>query len=145
MTQRYWSEVRAGDVLPRLHFPLTVFRLVVAAGAVRDFNSNHHNSEFARASGAPEMYANTVFLQGMWEKSIRQFIGLRGVIRSIHGFKMNSFNCAGTTVAVRGEVVRTWREGSEGLVEIRVWSENEGRTSVGPGLVTVTLPISGQA
>jgi acyl dehydratase len=145
MTQRCWDEVRAGDVLGPVAFPLSVYRLVVAAGAVRDFNSIHHNSEFARASGAPEMYANTLFLQGMWERTVREYIGLAGQIRRIAGFRMNSFNCAGTTVVVRGEVVRAWLEGATGLAEIRVWSENGGRVSVGPGLVTVTLPRAGDA
>lgn len=142
MTQRTWDDARPGDVLGPVDFPLSVYRLVVAAGAVRDFNSIHHNSEFARASGAPEMYANTLFLQGMWERTVREYIGLAGQIRRLAGFRMNHFSCAGTTVVVRGEVVRTWLDGATGLAEIRVWSENEGRVSVGPGLVTVSLPRS---
>lgn len=144
MTQRHWDDVATGETLGPIDFPLSVFRLVVAAGAVRDFNSMHHNSEFARAGGAPEMYASTVFLQGMWERAVRDYIGLAGTIRSIRNFRMNSFNCAGTTVTVRGEVVRSWREDGSGLVEIRMWSENQGRVSVGPGSVIVELPVKAQ-
>jgi acyl dehydratase len=142
--QRHWEQVRVGDRLGPVAFPLSVYRLVVAAGAVRDFNSIHHNSEFARASGAPEMYANTMFLQGMWERTVRGYIGLAGTIRRLAGFRMNFFNCAGTTVVVHGEVLRTWRDGDTGLVEIKVWSENGGKVSVGPGTVTVTLPLTVQ-
>jgi hypothetical protein len=43
---------------------------------------------------------------------------------------------------VKGEVVRKWREGDEGFVEIKMWSENGGRMTVGPGLATITLPLA---
>ena len=81
-----------------------MYRLVVEAGANRDFNAIHHNSEFAQASGAPEMYANTTFLLGMWERAVREFIGLEGRIVGIKGFRMTSFNVVGQTVTVQGRV-----------------------------------------
>jgi acyl dehydratase len=117
-----------------------VYRLVVEAGANRDFNAIHHNSEFARASGAPEMYANTTFLLGMWERSVREFIGLQGRIRAIKGFRMKSFNVVGQTVTVKGRVDRTWLDGQTALADLEVWSENDQGVSVGPGTVTVSLP-----
>jgi acyl dehydratase len=142
MSQRTWDSVEVGETLEPLAFPITIYRLVVAAGANRDFNAIHHNAEFARASGAPDIYANTLLLQGMWERAAREFIGLAGTIRQLRGFRMNSFNCVGETVVVRGEVVRKWREGDDGLVELRMWSENGERVSVGPGAMVVTLPLA---
>ena len=139
--QRHWDDVEEGDELPTLAFRLTVYRLVVEAGANRDFNSIHHNSEFARASGAPEMYANTGFLLGMWERTIREFIGLDGTIRRIAGFRMKRFNTVGRTVTVRGRVVRKRRDGDDALLDVEMWSEIDGDVTVGPGTVTVTLPV----
>ena len=138
--QRYWDDVAEGDDVPAVAFPLSVYRLVVEAGANRDFNSIHHNSEFARESGAPEMYANTGFLLGMWERTVREFVGLEGDIRRITGFRMRRFNTAGRTVVVRGTVMRTWRDDGDGFVELEVRSEVGGEVTVGPGTVTVTLP-----
>ena len=140
-TQRYWEDVEEGQGLPDVAFPLSVYRLVVEAGANRDFNSIHHNSEFARASGAPDMYANTGFLLGMWERAIREFVGLDGAIRRISGFRMSKFNTVGQTVTVRGRVARRWLEGDDALVDLEVWSEAAGAVTVGPGTVTVTLPL----
>lgn len=142
MTQLTWEDVEVGDAIGPLTFPLSVYRLVVAAGANRDFNSIHHNSEYAQASGAPEMYANTLFLQGMWERAVRDYIGVSGTIRKLVGFRMKSFNCVGETVVVAGEVVRKWHEGELGLAEIKIWSENGERLTVGPGTMTVSLPFS---
>jgi acyl dehydratase len=142
MSQRNWNDVCEGDTLVPVEFPLPVYRLIVAAGANRDFNAIHHNSEYAKATGAPEMYANTLFLQGMWERTVRDYIGLGGTLRRIAGFRMKSFNCAGDTVIVKGEVSRKWLEDGHGLAEIKIWSENGGRITVGPGTMTVTLPLA---
>jgi acyl dehydratase len=136
-----WEDLREGDPIPPLRFPLSVYRLVVAAGANRDFNAIHHNTEHARATGAPEMYANTMFLQGMWERALREAIGPAGVIRSLSGFRMRRFNTVGDTVTVRGRVARRWREGGLGLVEFEMWSENRGGVSVGPGRMVAALPL----
>ncbi|KQP14415.1 acyl dehydratase [Pseudorhodoferax sp. Leaf267] len=128
-------------MLPPHSFPLTVHRLVVAAGANRDFNPLHHNSAYAQASGAPEMYANNFFLQGMWEKTVRAWIGPAGTLRALNGFRMRVFSTVGQTVVVRGRVLRTWRDGDAGCVEIALWSETAHGTTVGPGRVVATVPL----
>jgi hypothetical protein len=138
--QRHWEDVQEGDELPAVAFPLSVYRLVVEAGANRDFNAIHHNSEIARTSGAPEMYANTGFLLGMWERAIRGFAGLEGSVRRITGFRMRRFNIVGQTVVVRGRVAGKRREDGDALVELELWSEVDGEVTVGPGTVTVALP-----
>ncbi|HEX4397173.1 MAG TPA: MaoC family dehydratase N-terminal domain-containing protein [Trebonia sp.] len=143
--QRCWEDVTVGQAVPAVRFPLSVYRLVAAAGANRDFNSIHHNSEWARASGAPDMYANVLFLQGMWERCVREFIGTGGLIRQVAGFRMGSFNTVGDVVTVQGSVARVWEEGDAGLAELRVWSRNRHGISVGPGTVTVRVPRRSQA
>ncbi len=139
-TQRYWEDVAEGDDVPAVAFPLSVYRLVVEAGANRDFNSIHHNTEHAQQTGASEMYANNVFLQGMWERTVREFIGLGGKMKSLRGFRMKIFNTVGETVITKGVVRRKWQEGAELLAELEIWSENSHGISVGPGIVTVMLP-----
>jgi len=138
--QRCWDDVQPGEVVAPVAFPLSIYRLVVAAGATRDFNSIHHNRSWAQATGAPDMYANTVFLQGMWERCVRQFIGLAGTIKSVSGFRMGSFNTVGDTVVVRGAVRRVWLDGDESLAELDMRSENRHGVSVGPGRVVVSFP-----
>ncbi len=138
--QKYWDEVIEGEELPSFDFPLSVYRLVMEAGANRDFNSIHHNSDYAKKSGAPEMYANNFFLQGMWEKVVRAYIGNQGVFKSLKKFRMNSFNIVGDTVITKGVVKKKWKDKNEFFVEIEMWSENSRGISVGPGKVVVTLP-----
>lgn len=141
MIQLHWEDVKPGQQLEPLAFPLTIYRLVMAAGANRDFNAIHHNADYARSTGAPDMYANTLFLQGMWERTVREFIGLAGTIRQLRGFRMKSFNLVGTTVIVKGRVRSKVIEDGAGIVEIELWSENDDVVTVGPGCMMVTLPL----
>ena len=67
-SQRMWDDVVEGDQLRGLSFPLTIHRLVVHAGANKDFSAIHHNTEFARHTGASDMYANNVFIQHLTKK-----------------------------------------------------------------------------
>lgn len=134
--QRRVKDVRAGDELTPVNFPITVYRLVMEAGANRDFNSTHHNTEYAQATGAREMYANTLFLLGMWERAVRDWIGPAGKIYSVTGFRMRSFNYAGDTTTVTGKVV-----GIDGtMIRIEMTSINSTGVTVGPGIVAVSLP-----
>jgi hypothetical protein len=51
--QRYFEDVQPGAEIGAVGYPLTVYRLMLAAGGNRDFNSIHHNGEYARSTGAP--------------------------------------------------------------------------------------------
>jgi acyl dehydratase len=140
--QRYFEDVSEGDDVPEVRFPLVIQRMVMEAGANRDFNAIHHNRELAQAGGAPDMYANNSFLQGMWERTVREYIGLDGMIRKIGPFRMRVFNPVGDAVLVRGKVTKKYQEGETNFVEIEMQSvsENNGNVTVGPGPVLVTLP-----
>ncbi len=140
-TQLFFEDVKEGDDVPEVAFPITIQRLVMAAGANRDFNGMHHNREIAQSYGVPEMFCNNFFLQGMWERTVREYIGLRGIIRKIGPFRIRIFNLAGDTVVVKGKVLRKFQQNGQNSVELKMWSENSRGTSVGPGSVLVTLPL----
>jgi len=138
--QRYWDDVNEGDEVEPIDFHMTVWRLALEAGANRDFAPIHHNTEIAQAQGAPEMYANNVFIQSWWERIVREYIGLDGQIKKIGPFRMNIFNVVGETSKTRGRVLRKWQDKGENLVELEIWTETPKGRSVGPGPVLVTLP-----
>jgi acyl dehydratase len=85
MAARSSPRLTARSASAAVSYPLTVYRLVMAADGTRDFNSIHHNGEYARSTGAPDMYASTAFLLGIWERAVRCWIGNAGTIRSIRG------------------------------------------------------------
>jgi hypothetical protein len=86
------------------------------------------------------MYANNVFIQGMWERTVREYIGLGGRFKKTGPFRMRIFNNVGETVVTKGTVKRKWVENGEHLVELEIVSEHSRGISVGPGPVVVSLP-----
>ena len=138
--QRCYEDVNEGDELPPLPMHITVTRLVIEAGANRDFNQIHHNTPVSKATGAPDMYANNVFIQSWWERCVREYIGLDGRIKKVGPFRMRIFNVIGETAVTKGVVKRKWQDAGQNLVELELWTEISKGTSVGPGPVVVTLP-----
>ena len=138
--QLYWEDVNEGDEIPGVSLNITVQRLVMEAGANRDFAPIHHDTVLTQRQGVEEMYANNIFVQGMWERTVREYIGVGGRIRKVGPFRMRIFNQAGYTVTTKGKVIRTWQDSGENFVELQIWSENDRGVSVGPGSVIVTLP-----
>jgi acyl dehydratase len=141
--QRTYDEISVGDEVGPVEFPLPIYRLVVAAGGNRDFNSIHHNRSYARTSGAPDAYASTFFLLGTWERLARDFIGSAGTIRAIRGFRMRKFNLVGTTMTVSGGVTSKRMDGDVPIVVLEVSSQVGADVTVGPGEVVVTVPLAG--
>jgi acyl dehydratase len=135
------SEARVGAELPAISFPITLYRLVMAAGGNRDFNAIHHNRDYARATGAPDAYANTLFLMGMWERAISDWTNSMGRIIAIRGFRMSRFNTVGTTAVVTGAVKASDTE--RGVVTFAVSTADGDGCTVGPGEVDVAFAVGG--
>ena len=151
--QRVYGDVAVGDPIGPVEFALPLYRLVVAAGGNRDFNSIHHNRSYAVATNAPDAYASTFFLMGAWERAVRDWIGDAGTIRAIRGFRMRKFNLVGSVMTVAGTVtgvrvgqgaegdIEGGKSGDVGVVTLELASRVGEDITVGPGEVEVTLPL----
>jgi acyl dehydratase len=140
--QRLHGDVAVGDEVGPVEFALPLYRLVVAAGGNRDFNSIHHNRSYATATNAPDAYASTFLLMGAWERVVRDWIGDAGTIRAIRGFRMRKFNLIGSVMTVGGRVTGVRIEDGVGVVTLELASRVGDDLTVGPGEVEVTLPLS---
>jgi len=111
--------------------------MVMEAGANRDFSSIHHDRDAAVATGALDVYMNTFFILGMFERLLREWMGLRGKIKKIGFLRMKVFNCVGALVTYKGKV-REKREVDDAVV-LDIWSETDKRQTV-TAEVIVILP-----
>jgi acyl dehydratase len=124
---RKLSIIKAGEEIPAIAIPITLQRLVMEAGANRDLSLIHHDSNVARATGAPDAFANTYFLMGMFERLMREWAGPAARIRKIGPLRMMIFNAVGDTVQFKG-VVETVDEAA-GTVNLDMWVESHrGKT-----------------
>lgn len=129
--------VAVGDEVAPFTVTITLQRLVMEAGANRDFSPIHFDPEVARASGAPDAFANTTFNETLIEAALREWAGLGARIRTIE-FRMRDFNAVGDVVSAAGVVTATH---ADGTVELDVWIESDrGRTVTGSAVVVLGDP-----
>lgn len=140
MTGLCFADVAEGAELPLFSVPLTMQRLVMEAAANRDFTPIHHDREIARATGAPDPYANTMLLQSIFEATLRQWMGLGGRLRTL-GFSMRSFATVGAGLSGHGRVAATRPGDGGGFVDLEIWAESGGKATA-TGSATVWLPAS---
>ena len=134
-----FEDVAVGDVVPVFDLPLTVQRMVMEAAANRDYAPIHSDRELSIAAGAPDMFANVMFLQAIFEATLRTWMGSSGRLRRL-AFDMQGFNLAGTVVEAEGVVSATKVIDDSGLIELDVWLGTRGaRNAV--GTAEVTLPM----
>ena len=130
--------MKHGTEIPEFALPLTIQRLVMEAGANRDFTPIHHDREITRATGAPEPYANTMLIQAVLEATLREWMGLTGRIRKLR-FSMRAFATAGTIMSGHGRVTAIRAEHGGQFVDLDVWAASDG-TQTATGTATVFLP-----
>jgi hypothetical protein len=128
------AAVQAGDELSPVSIPITLQRLVMEAGANRDLSLIHHDTRVARATGAPDAFANTYFLMGMFERLMRQWAGPKARIRKIGPLRMMIFNAVGDTVQFKGLVESV--DKAAGTVSLDMWVESDrGKTVTAKAVV----------
>ncbi|NIS88587.1 MAG: acyl dehydratase [Woeseiaceae bacterium] len=134
---RGMDSIAVGDEIGPISIPITLQRLVMEAGANRDFSLIHHDADVARATGAPDAYMNTFFIAGMFERLLREWMGYRGVINSITNLRMKVFNTVGDTVTFSGTVSALDNDSRTVVIEMRSATGN-GETVTAEA--TITLP-----
>jgi acyl dehydratase len=137
-TSRTLEMVCLGEEIPPFGRPLTLQRLVMEAAANRDFTPLHHDRDDARATGAPDAYANTMFIQAIIEASLRQWMGPQGWLDQLN-IRMESFNLVDTFVTAHGKVVDIEEGEHSGVVAFDVWMTADGKRTVS-GNARVRLP-----
>jgi acyl dehydratase len=134
-----FDAIAVGDEVPPFEVALTLQRMVMEAGVNRDFSPIHHDREIAQQLGAPDMFINTLFLQGMYEAAVRNWGGL-GLRFVKMGFRMSTFNCAGDVLSCAGRVQdKSVGENGDKLVTIEMWTESPQRGKTTSGRVVIKL------
>ena len=121
--QRRFGDLSLGEETHSFALPLTSQRLVMEAGANRDFSLIHHDREAAQATGAPDAYANAFLLLGLFERLAREWGGLRARIEKLGPMTMRTFNAAGDLLSVKGRVAEL--DLARKAVQLDLWIETQ--------------------
>jgi acyl dehydratase len=132
------ADVSVGDALP--DFELTVTPTVIVAGAIasRDFMPAHHDPEFARGQGAPDIFMNILTTNGYVSRFVTDWAGPESMVKSIK-IRLGGPAIPGQPLRFTGEVAGKSEEGDECLIEVALRAANDLGDHA-TGTVVVSLP-----
>ena len=135
----YWEDVSEGQEIPAYELAVTPTLIADQVSGSQDYNLMHHDGDFARSQGAPDMYLNTGFIEAMLSRLITDWMGDDGWLEKM-SIQMRRFNIFGDKLTVKGKVIgREIRDGAH-LVQCEIWVENDREGVSVPGKATVRLP-----
>ena len=118
------SEVAVGDELPAFELPVTSTVIVAGAIASRDFMPAHHDAEFARGQGAPDMFMNILTTNGYVARFITDWAGPESRICNI-AIRLGAPAIPGQPLRFTGQVKGKRTEGDECMIEVAVRAAND--------------------
>ena len=134
----YWKDVREGEALPPLYMPLSLKRCIKWVAATRDFYEVHHDREYARRVGTPDLFIGVHFFNGLIGRYATDWAGPHGdLCRLVMHPTGRSY--PGDVVELRGRVARKFREGGAGRVDLAMTCGN-ARGVTHTATITVALP-----
>jgi acyl dehydratase len=136
---RKGADLQVGDELPP--FELNVTSTVIVAGAIasRDFMPAHHDPEYARGQGAPDVFMNILTTNGYVARFVTDWAGPEAVLRKI-AIRLGAPAVPGKPLRFSGQVTGIERpEAGSCRVELAVRAANDLGDHA-TGTVTLTLP-----
>ncbi len=132
------NEISVGDALPTFSLALTSTMIVSGAVASRDFMPVHHDTSYAQAQGAPDMFMNILTTNGYIARFITDWAGPEAMVRRI-AIRLGVPAVPGKTLRFNGQVTQTTDEGDERVIEVAVQAANDLGDHA-TGTVVVALP-----
>ncbi len=127
-----------GERLPDFALPVTTTRIVAGALASRDFMPVHHDRDYARKQGAPDVFMNILTTNGYVARYVTDWAGSEARLLGIR-IRLGGPATPGTTLRFSGEVVREDQAGEERILEVALKAVNELGMHAS-GTVELSLP-----
>ncbi len=137
--QVFWDDVDVSHKIPGYSLKIDPTRIALQVSGSQDFYPVHHDLDFAKAGGHPDIFVNTGFMQGCFNRLICGWIGDDGWLKKFR-MEMRRMNIPGDTMTFQGKVSKKFIEDGEHLVECELWAENEREGVATPSFALVSLP-----
>ena len=129
-----------GEELPPLAISMTATRIVAGAIASRDFMPVHHDRDYARKQGAPDIFMNILTTNGYVARYVTDWAGSEARLRNIK-IRLGGPSTPGTTLRFSGHVSAESKADGERVLEVSLRAVNELGMHAS-GTVELTLPGS---
>jgi acyl dehydratase len=133
-----WRDINVGDEVTPLEIPVTATVIVAGAIASRDFMPVHHDPEFAKKQGSPNMFMNILTTNGLCVRFVTDWAGPEAMVKKL-AIRLGVPAFPNDPLRFTGAVTGT-SEGAdgEGLVEVEFTGSNSLGDHVS-GTATVSL------
>jgi acyl dehydratase len=78
-----WHTINVGDKVTALEIPVTATVIVAGAIASRDFMPVHHDPEFAKKQGSPNMFMNILTTNGLCVRFLTDWAGPEAMVTKL--------------------------------------------------------------
>ena len=130
----------SGEALPPFDLPVTTTRIVAGALATRDFMPVHHDRDYARKQGAPDVFMNILTTNGYVARYVTDWAGSEAMLRSIK-IRLGGPATPATTLRFTGHVSADSKTGNERVLELSLRAVNELGMHAS-GTVELALPLA---
>ena len=138
---RRWRDVQPGMLVAPVTLDITLKRCIKWVAATRDFYEVHHDPEYAKASGDPDLFIGVHFAHALIGRLGTDWGGPECELRTLD-FRTLGRVYLHDALTVRGRVARVHETDGEPLVDLEI----ESATSLGVthlATLTVALPETG--
>lgn len=133
-----WDDIVVPADLPEVVDEIDYQRVVMNAGATWDYFPGHHDPQYARTTGHPTIFVNTMHLAGFVDRVATDWAGpYSRVVR--RAMRMAGAIYAGDSMVARGRVTAKRREGPRYLVDLQISVCNQRGDLCCPADVTLEL------
>ena len=138
--QIFWEDVQTKEDIPSSYsLKLDMTRMVHAVSGTQDFYPLHHDRDFAKESGAPDIFVMSGFILACFSRLLTDWIGDEGWVCSVK-LEFRKMNLLGDTITTKGKVINKYIQNGVHLVDTEVWMENMNFGISVTGKATVCLP-----
>jgi acyl dehydratase len=104
MSSRGVAELpRLGQTFGPIRMPVSFKTVIFNVAATFDYFPGHHEPEYAHSQGVPNIFLNTIFLQGFADRAVTDWLG-HDVFVLRRRLRMFQPICAGDTLVCAGAV-----------------------------------------
>jgi acyl dehydratase len=133
-----WRGINTGDEVTPLDVPVTATVIVAGAIASRDFMPVHHDPEFAKQQGSPNMFMNILTTNGLCTKFLTDWAGPEAMVKKL-SIRLGVPSFPNDPLRFTGAVTGTAAGADgEGLVEVTFKGSNSLGDHVS-GTATISL------
>ncbi|EFG74949.1 MaoC-like protein [Mycobacterium parascrofulaceum ATCC BAA-614] len=78
-----WADISVGDQVTPLDVPITTTMIVAGAIATRDFMPVHHDRDYAKKQGSPNLFMNILTTNGYCVRFLTDWAGPEAMVKKL--------------------------------------------------------------